>query len=192
MATLCSHDSVDSDSSDTTQTTNTPRQDHYRLTLGVGGNSSLVDDETFTPGIIASYQYAHSVYSAGLIFNGGYSNSEFPRGQGIPEIDLLYGLATQWSVLYGSVSAGVSYNQYDIRGKYLRDSTYAVPYGKQQVNITQPLFEEKISSGVGLPIQIQVMVTPLPVLGFGLVVFANVNSTFSYWGVLACLQVGWF
>jgi hypothetical protein len=49
---------------------------------------------------------------------------------------------------------------------------------------------EVTTSTLGLPLDAEIFISPLPVLGIGLKLLGNINSKSSYSGFLICLQLG--
>ena len=86
----------------------------------------------------------------------------------ISELSGLYGLSTKSKWFLASLSSG-----------------FGIIIGKQKTNN-----EEHSFSTVGLPLESQLFIRPLPAIGFGITIFANVNSKKSYTGILFCLQLG--
>lgn len=50
--------------------------------------------------------------------------------------------------------------------------------------------DEKRSTTVGVPVEVQLSITPIPILGLGLTVFANYNNKRSFGGVHAHFLIG--
>ena len=161
-------------------------RDYFRLTGGIG----LDGTAAYAPGVsfLASmaYQSRHNLYSIGLT---AYTEV---RGDVTPEwsllsAELLYGYGTTFDLFFLSCSAGLSYNNYNERGRHLADSTRP---GSSEILLSK--FETVVSTGVGIPIQLQAIFTPTPILGIGLVGSANLNTRSTAFSIALCLQVGWF
>ncbi len=86
----------------------------------------------------------------------------------IAELSGLYGLSTKTKWFLASLSSGIG-----------------IVVGKQKSNN-----EENSFSTIGLPLESQLFLRPLPAVGFGITIFVNVNSKKSYTGILFCLQIG--
>lgn len=134
-------------------------------------------------------QHATSVYGVGFIYSASDYSYQFPQSQSVGELDFLYGLGFEYGTLFSSLSIGISYNVYDTHGNFLRDTTLGSP---QRGTTIATIYQPKHFTSVGIPVQLQAMFDPTPVVGLGALLYANLNTQYTLWGILGCLQIGWF
>jgi len=90
------------------------------------------------------------------------------------EISALIGYSYKGQWAYISFSAGIG-------GLY---------HVKHSYSITWELIKEKTYT-VGLPLEVQMFLTPIPILGIGIIGFCNLNFMSTSIGFLLCLQIGY-
>jgi hypothetical protein len=132
----------------------------YWINLGIGGG-------TFEGVISAnvSYQFKRNILSI-----RGVETGEWYGNNGMWDIGILYGLATNPSHTQAAVGIGV-----------------ALVGGKSEESL---LPDNAIKKRIGLPIELQLFFRPIRFVGMGLYGFANINSEKSFVGVSLSLQFG--
>ena len=145
----------------------------YWLTLGAGFFSNK-DFGGFGGNINASYYSKIGLLSVRFLdaANSGAEpvnviTNDY-RLNHINEISGMYGLNYHISFLFLSLSTGVG-----------------MVWIKKGVSPS-----EVTSTTLGLPIDAEIFISPLPMLGIGLKLIGNLNSKSSYRGILICIQLG--
>jgi hypothetical protein len=161
----------------------------YRVTGGIGSDDALHDGTPTTLGIVAAYQYKDQIFSFSRIATKGVADKLNPAQQ-ILEYGLLWGFAMNKGLIFGSLSSGISYNQFALRGAAYRDSISIDPAtGAAQNNIT---YGKAHHTCFGFPIQAQAFFTPSSFFAVGILFFADINSYMPNSGIMLCVQTGWF
>jgi hypothetical protein len=99
------------------------------------------------------------------------------------DLGLLYGVRThnQGNFL-GTASIGLAVVTHVRRGDYL---------GAEQMWLfADTYYEKKNTTTVGIPIEVQAILSPTSSFGLGLIVFGDINPTSSLWGVTFSLFAG--
>jgi hypothetical protein len=152
---------------ESTEMTTTKPRGWLTLALGVAGNH---DVGVLGGSIGASLQTGPHLFT--LRYLGGASLNVYPacfspteRLKDLNEFSGLYGYPVQFSVFRGSLSGGLGV-------------------------VALTLEDGSVSRVIGMPVDLQISVVPLPVLGLGVQITGNLNSTASFWAVFACAQIG--
>jgi len=137
--------------------------------LGIAGGQSTVDIGG-TLFFNASYQSQCHCFSVRTLGTGAWLD----KGKNMSECSVLYHRATQPSSFYLSAGAGLGFvhGWIDERGIF----------GTKE--------DTELGKKLGVPLEIQFIWRPLPIVGVGVTGFANINSVESYAGWLLTLQVG--
>lgn len=149
-------------------------EDHYWFNAGLGTSSfggSL--------GISASYQTGRSLASVRFIYNEEFNILGPSPSESVWDFGALYGINAKGSLVFASVSGGVSFVTGVRRGKYLGSSGWFSSNYESEPFVT-----------VGIPVEGQLFWTPLNFLGIGFYGFANLNPEKSFVGALLSIQLG--
>ncbi|GEM_PF-2234461 len=129
---------------------------------GIVGFSYLKDHTKYTVRLITAVELP-------LYFSQDYLDTVGSSGSyGFIDAGLLHGYAINSRYIKISASAGLSF----LRGN--------VPREKDDVRL----------STVGFPLEIDLFVSPLPLLGFGFVGYGNINFISPFYGYMVCVQIG--
>ena len=143
------------------------------IDFGFGGNVNYMIGST-----IISARYFQS-NDLGIEFGMGRSQVDY---SGFWDIGILVGLITKSESAMASIAVGICNVEGD---RYVEVARF--PEGAPHPYIGE---EARHFQTTGFPIETQLFLTPLPVMGFGLYSFVNFNQVKSYYGFLICLQLG--
>ena len=138
------------------------------------GSTRGVDFSGLLLGQSVSYLKNNQIYSARFLIIGKKStttgfavpfNSSVGRLTNMFEASALYGFALKNRIMLFSVSTGLGY-----------------------VQLTRA--SEPSISSVVIPLDIQMSVTPIRMIGFGIFFFANLHSKTAYNGAMFCIHIG--
>ena len=146
------------------------------VNIGLGASSFGI-----SLGINGSYQIKNNLISFRYIYNEDFCIifCDSPPNK-IQDLGLLYGLSAKKSKGFASISIGISYVSYNIRGAKISGGGGFLSGGT---------YEELNFYVVGIPIEIQLFSTGENV-GIGIYGFANINPESSFFGALLSLQLG--
>jgi hypothetical protein len=143
------------------------------FSLGGGFNTSQ-SYSAFGAGFSLSYANDKNIFTLRYTASSNLGNIEPLSGsyknriRNLYEYGALYGIIYRQSLTKFSASVGLSYLDYDY--KFNKDL--------------------KPSDQVGIPLQFQVILSPIHLLGCGLTSYANLNTNNSMFGVLFTLYLG--
>lgn len=146
--------------------------DTFWANLGMG--IGTVDDGTTFLGNL-SYQTRNHVYTLRALSTG---TAILDKGKTMNDVGLLYNRVFKSSWIHCSAGAGLAV----VCGTI--DSTGFTLGG------TDSDKDEKLGPTIGLPLDVQLFLRPLPFLGLGLYGFADINPEESFLGFALCLQLG--
>lgn len=156
--------------SQTDDVPDTPSLGWVTLGLGLSGNRDFFG---LTGNLSASYFSDLGLLRVRLVSATGFHGVESTtlsesRASGLLELSGMYGLSHRTPDLLISVSSGIGMLR-------VREHT---PIGDKESTIP------------GIPLEGELLLTPLPIVGIGITVFGNLNSKASYWGVLSSINLG--
>ena len=149
------------------------------VNLGYGGSSV---GKSF--GASYSQQLAGGLLSGRFIYNREDTSILFSGpapAERVWDIGMLYGLMGKEKYAMASISAGLSVVGGVHRGEFLYRTTGI--FGRRH-------YEKNEFSNIGIPVELQLFITPFAFLGLGFYGFANLNAEESFAGGLICLQLG--
>ncbi len=120
----------------------------------------------------ASEPDAHSLLGNGLL----------PE-ETIRDLGALYGAISKRRFGFASAAAGLAVVGGVRRGAFIQYEHEGVWWGNS-------IYEKRRFLTAGIPLEAQAFFTPLPFMGLGLVLDANLNPVRNYMGVNLCLQFG--
>jgi hypothetical protein len=142
---------------------------------GIGGVIGPERGGGFTGSISASYFSHIGLISVRVLGCGNPSaHLAIPSTDRIDEFFEISGMyGTGYNDLYFSAFASAGLGMVKFKSSYY--------------NIT---IHHKTETVPSIPIELQAFVTPLPVLGFGITLFGNINGKSPYIGGLLCIRIG--
>jgi hypothetical protein len=170
ISVLCLFSNRSSSQPQTDSMSSSPSMGWVTLGVGLSGNRDFFG---LTANLSASYFSALGLLRLRLVNATGFPGEETPtrlqsHTSRLLELSGMYGLSHRTSFLLLSVSSGIGMVR-------MREYT---PNG------------QKVSTTLGIPLEGEVLITPLPTVGVGMNVFGNLNGKSSYWGVLSCISLG--
>lgn len=123
--------------------------------------------------------FKRNLFSIQFIYNFELDifDSQSPSNS-ILDIAILYGRVFKSGKGFISFSTGLGYMYNVYRGEFLRSE------GGWFAGTSY--YEKKTRNSMGIPIDMQFILTPSSSFGFGIKGFANINSKKSYFGILFC------
>ncbi len=148
--------------------------DHHPWWVNLGGGGAFIgNDFTMTAGAIYSYQFESTIVSARIL---GLTN-ENPTVQEIHATTTNYKFA-DYGILYGPIWHFGNWYVAATGGIGLVRAAYERPSGISTV------------TSFSVPLEAQLGYRISPTTGVGLYPYASINTEKSFWGVLACVQLG--
>lgn len=143
----------------------------YWLDGGIGGGST-----GFATGVSASYLSGYNLYTVRYAYNAEMNLLSSSPAISVWDVGLLYGRTARNQMYYSSASAGVGLVGGVRRGKSISGTLFD--------------YESHSYSTIGIPLQVELFLTPRPFFGIGLSAAGNLNPERSFADVRLCLRVG--
>jgi hypothetical protein len=152
------------------------------IVVGIGPNYGLKNESNFTE--MASIRYEFKSWFLGIryFYSSGSLYGSVPD-EAINDFGLLCGYNYTKPLYTLSAAAGISYETFILRGKFL-DSAYSSAIGDVAAT-----YEELHSHSISIPVQAEAFWTPSDVFGIGLIFFDNINSVKNNYGFLVALRM---
>jgi hypothetical protein len=152
------------------------------ISLVVGIGPDYAHKQTFFAELaMARYEFGNWYIGARYLY-GNQSVLGVDPDETINDFGILAGYYIRKKYYYLSAGAGLSFTNFVNRGKFI-DSAYSVLVGD-----IAPIYESLHSHSLCVPLQIEVFWTPSDIIGIGVILFDNINSTENNYGFFISLK----